>query len=42
MILQLTSDIRFYPVIQELAVLELWDQIDAFGEQLRRTEGKPE
>jgi len=27
---------------EELRILKLWDDIDAFGEQLRRTEGKPE
>jgi len=27
---------------QELDILKFWNEIDAFGEQLRRTEGQPE
>jgi len=27
---------------QELDILKFWNKIDAFGEQLRRTEGQPE
>jgi isoleucyl-tRNA synthetase len=27
---------------QEERILALWDELDAFNEQLRRTEGKPE
>jgi isoleucyl-tRNA synthetase len=32
---------RSFPQTEE-AVLALWEKLDAFHEQLRRTEGKPE